>query len=314
MKILCPRPDSFSPEGLDYVSSKLDLTARYMTQAELEDVANLYDAILTRFELNINRSILSADKLSFVICPTTGLDHIDLAAAAEFGVKIYHLRGQRQFLDTITGTAEHALGLIICLMRHIPEAYNSVLSGSWSQEVYRGIELSNKTIGIVGLGRLGSQLAQVCMALRMNVVSYDPYIDIFPEDIQKCESLEALLSISDIVSLHIPLNTHTVNLIDEKELSLMKQDSVLINTSRGKIINSSALLSALKEKTIKGAALDVLENEDQVRDGVPSPLIQYARDNRNLLITPHIGGSTFDSVRKTDLFVLEAFLNDLGHA
>lgn len=310
MKVLCPRPDSFSSEGLHYASSYLDLTAQFMTQDELEASAPFYDAILTRFELNINRKILSAPKLTYVICPTTGLDHIDLVAAAEFGVKTYHLKGQRQFLDSITGTAEHTLGLILCLLRSIPAAHNSVLNGSWSQEVFRGTELSNKTIGIVGSGRLGAHLAHVCLALRMEVITYDPYVYNLPEGIQRCESLEALLQASDIVSLHIPLNSDTHHLIDTHELSLMRPDSVLINTSRGGIVNSSSLLRALKLKHIKGAALDVLENEDQVRSGIPSPLIEYARNNSNLIITPHIGGSTFDSVRKTDFFVLDAFLKD----
>jgi D-3-phosphoglycerate dehydrogenase len=245
-----------------------------------------------------------------VLSPTTGLDHIDFDAAKNHNVDIFHLKGQKKFLNSISGTAEHTIALMLALLRKIPSSFEAFKTGQWEQGSFRGREVSGKTLGIVGYGRLGKKVARIGLAFGMKIAVYDPYIDSFPKNTISYKSFFNLLPEIDILSIHVPLLVETKHLIGLREIELMKPGSILINTSRGDVVSTQALIKALQSGHLAGAALDVIDREHCIeKEG--HPLIAFAKDNDNLLVTPHIGGSTYESVEKTDLFILKRFFQSI---
>lgn len=312
-RLLCPEPANFSPKGLEMAASNTDLVAIHLDQAAFEAAAPEFDAVLIRFNTRIRSQLLEkAPRLRSILSPTTGLDHIDINAASHLGVEVFHLKNEKLFLDSISATSELAMGLILSAIRHIPAAFESVRIGRWDGAPFRGTELSGKILGIVGCGRLGTKLARMGLAFQMKVVTYDKGFSPIPDGVERATSLRELLPTADVLSIHVPLTAENVHMFGETEFSLLKKSCVLVNTSRGAIIDSAALLSALKNKKIAAAALDVLEDEGSIVAGHHNSLIQYAKDHDNLLITPHIGGLTKESVEKTDLYILNRFLSSLS--
>jgi len=310
-RILCPEPSSFSAAGLDFARLYASVSSREMGQKEFEREASAYDVVLVRFNTLVGEEVMQGGHLKAVLSPTTGLDHIDLDAARRHKVRVYHLRGQTKFLKKVSATAELTVALILAIERHLPQAFEAVKRCCWHPGPFRGREVSGKTLGVIGCGRLGSKVARVSLALGMRVVVFDPHIQRLPAGVERAPSLHHLLEHSDVITLHVPLGPETRHMIGRQELDRLKAGAVLINTSRGAIVDSQALLVALKAKKLSAAALDVIEDEDLVVQGRHS-LIDYARDHDNLLITPHIGGATFESVEKTDLFILSRYFKDQG--
>ena len=254
---------------------------------------------------------MKGGRLKAILSPTTGIDHIDMDYVKARGIKVYHLRDQKKFLKTISSTAELTIGLMLSMYRNIPNAVSSVAEGNWSAALFCGKELSGKVFGIIGCGRLGSKVAKVAIALGMKVIAHDPYKLKLPAGVARVDSLDSLLAVSDIISLHIPLNAKTNHLIGSREISLMKLGALIINTSRGSLIDSLPLLDSLKAKNIS-AALDVVEDENEVLAGKSNILIEYARNNSNLIITPHMGGATYEGIQKTDENILKRYFKDQG--
>ena len=306
--MLCPEPESFSKKGLEFAGQNFDLTATPLTQQQFENLAPDYDVLLVRFNTKVGESILGINsKIKAILSPTTGLDHIDLKATKRHRVRVHHLQGKKKFLKEISGTAELTVALMLSVLRKLPQSFEAVKSGVWEQGPYRGNEVSGKTLGVVGCGRLGSKVSRVGVALGMDVISYDPYITRFPSGVKAKKSLTGLLSEADIITMHLPLLPETRHMIASIEIDQMKDGVVVVNTSRGSIIATQPLLEGLKSGKIAAAALDVLEGEHEIGSS-GHPLIQYASTHKNLMITPHIGGATFESVEKTDLFILKNFL------
>ena len=314
-RILCPEPDSFSSSGLALAASRTDLVATRMTQSEFEEAVSDFDAALVRFNTRIRADLLhKAPRLRAILSPTTGLDHIDMAAAQRLGVSVFHLRGQKRFLKTVSATAELTVALMLAAMRKLPAAVDATREGQWDPAPFRGREVAAKVLGIVGCGRLGSKVARVGVALGMQVRVYDPQVSRLPAGVTAVATLQQLLAEADVLSLHVPLTPGTVHMIGATELGSMKQASVLVNTSRGAIVETAALLDALQSGWLAAAAVDVLEDEEKILRGLAHPLIEYARAHDNLLITPHIGGATYESVEKTDAFILNRYFKDQGLA
>ena len=167
----------------------------------------------------------------------------------------------------------------------------------WEREQFRGRELFGKTVGIVGMGRLGRIVAGYFQAFGMKVIGYDTDLRDFPEDIDRTDDIHRLLSRSDVVSLHVPYSPATRHMLGDIELRHMRPDAILLNTSRGGVVDEAALAEAIAEKRISGAAVDVLDNRFR------SPLIELSRSTDRVLITPHIGGNTQESCAKTDVFL-----------
>jgi D-3-phosphoglycerate dehydrogenase len=312
IRLLCPDPESFSPEGLIYAKQYSNLTAVKLTQREFDDAAHRFDAVLVRFNTRVGENILRGRCIKAVLSPTTGLDHIDIEAAKNNNVKIYHLKNQKQFLRKITATAELTIGLMIAASRKISPAFQSVKNGNWRCDLFRGVELSGKTVGVVGCGRLGEKVAKICLALEMNVIVFDPYVKILPAGVTRITKLHKLIQNSDVITFHVPLTPETTHMIGARELNMARCGAILINTSRGAVLNQDALLAALVSKKIGAVGLDVIENEHLFERDKVNKLIEYSLVHDNIIITPHIGGATFDSVKKTDMFVLQQFFKDTG--
>lgn len=303
-RVLIAEPDRFSPRAVEILRQAAEVELREVSGNDLRDAFSRHDAIWIRLGRLVDASTLGPQpRCRILVAGVTGLDHIDLAACAERGVRVLSLKGETEFLRDVRATAELAVGLVLALIRRIPAAAAHVRAGGWDRGLFRGHELFGKTAGIVGMGRLGTQVAHVLAAFGMRVLGYDPRPD-FPEGLgERCGTLEELLARSDVVSLHVPYGPQTRRLIGRSELQAMKSTAVLVNTSRGGVIDEAALLEALSSGRLGGAALDVLEGEPAI--DATHPVIRALASHDNLLVVPHLGGCTAESLDKTEVFLAE---------
>lgn len=300
-KILIAELEDFSKEALILISTlgQVDLIPIQATQ--LGWAFSQYDVFWFRLGFRISADLLNRPdrRTNIIVCPVTGLDHIDIQTCRELGIKVISLKGENEFLKSVRATAELTLGLTLALLRKIPQAFQSTVAGDWNRDGFRGSEILGKTIGIIGMGRLGNIVADYFMALGAIVVAFD-HKDFQKEGIEPADSLKDLLQRADIVSIHVSYDSISHHLLNQENLKHIKKGSILINTSRGGVVDEAALIEALDSGQLAGAALDVIENEHAHHD---NPLIAYARKHDNLLITPHIGGNTVESFVKTEVFV-----------
>ncbi len=312
MKILCAVHD-FSPEGKAFLAEAGEVDYAEMTQEELVARVGEYDALFVRIGLEVNKEVLEAGvKLKAIATATTGLNHIDLEAARERGIPILSLREESAFLDTITSTAELAFGMMIDLMRYTPWAFDAIKRYEFDLEAFRGRSLYGKTLGIIGLGRLGRIIARGAEGWRMKVQFVDPNVtaDEFPEYAKV--DLDTLLATSDVVTIHVHLKEDTEGLMNAGMLAKMKKGSCLINTSRGEIVDELAVRDALASGQLGGYATDVLANELQLlKEFCDHPLVEYAQTHDNCIIVPHTGGLTHDSRIGTDVFMAQKLAKHL---
>ena len=303
MIVLNAEPTGYSAKAIESWKHK-----GYIYQAsswkEIETAGSFEDVniLIVRLAKKIDRSILNKfPNLTHLITATTGLDHIDLESVDDSGIKLVSLRGHDDFLQTIPSTAEFTWALLLALIRNIPAANEHVKQGLWDRDKFRGYQLKGKQLGIIGLGRTGKKIANYALAFDMKIQYFDPYVN--DRAFQKTDQLEKLLSSSDIISLHVHLNDETHQLIGEHNISLIKNDCLIINTSRGNILDEEAIVKALVSKKIKGIATDVLSTE--LDDIKASPLWQAQQKNENIIITPHIGGASCDAMWACEEFVVE---------
>jgi D-3-phosphoglycerate dehydrogenase len=241
-------------------------------------------------------------RLKAIVTNATGTDHIDMQAAAEHGVRVISLKGETEFLESISATAELTWGLLLSLTRRIPGAIQHVREGGWERERFVGRDLAGKKLGILGLGRLGRKVARYGLVFDMEVGSYDVDPSRSMDGIKRFETAEDLFAWAEVLSIHIPLNESTHHFVGQDLLKRMPKGALLLNTSRGAVLDDSALLACLEGGQLGGAALDVLEGELERGGLVNNPLIIYSRTNSTTLITPHIGGASTDSWKKTEVF------------
>jgi D-3-phosphoglycerate dehydrogenase len=251
------------------------------------------DAYFASMHVRISAELIEqAPGLRVIATPSTGLDHIDLRAAHERRITILSLKDDRELLDCITSTAELTWGLILACTRRLPEAIDASRRGEWARDAVRGHQIAYRTLGILGCGRLGAMVAEYAQAFRMKVLGCDVR-DVELPGVERV-SFDRLFVESDIVTVHIHLSNETRKLINRDVLARMKPGSILINTSRGAIIEESALIDSLENGPLAAAGLDVVEGEWR-DDLVRHPLIAYARSHGNLVITPHVGGVTYEA-------------------
>lgn len=273
----------------------------------LKKVLEEVDVFWFRLGYKIDNQVLSeASSCKFLVTPVTGLDHIDQSLCNKLGITIISLKGEFEFLKEVRATAEHTISLALSLLRKTTQAVNHAHSGKWNRDLFRGNELYKKRVGIIGLGRLGKIVAALFQAFGCDVSYYDRDSSIKHPPFKQHNSLEDCILENDIVSVHVDYSTQSHHLFDKKTLSHFNNKKWLINTSRGGIIDEEALLDCLMENKIAGVALDVLQGEPAVKD---HPIISYARENENLILTPHIGGCTYESFEKTEAFILNKLLN-----
>jgi D-3-phosphoglycerate dehydrogenase len=292
------------------------VAAKEMSRSQLLQELDRYDVLIVRLAHQIDREIIEAGRrLRVIVTATTGLDHIDIEYARQCGITVLSLRGETEFLRDVQATAEHTWALLLGLLRNIVPASIAARRGNWDRDMFRGRELNGKRLGIVGLGRLGEKVARYGLVFGMVVRAFDPFVQEWVDGVRRDPTLADLLRKSDILSLHVPLNAETQGLIGAAELALLPPGAVLVNTSRGQLIDESALIKALTHKYLLGAALDVIAQERDNENRQKSPLLDYAESHDNLLITPHIGGATYESMAKTEIFMahkLKKFLLKIG--
>ncbi len=306
MKILVS--DKLANEGLDILRAvkefQVDLKPG-MTPAELKAIIKDYDALIVRSETKVTAEILeAADKLKVIGRAGVGLDNIDLPAATKKGVVAMNTPA-----GNTTSTAEHTLSLILALSRNIAQAASSMKAGKWDRSKFSGVELYGKTLGIIGLGRIGATVAGFAKAFGMKVFAFDPFLskDVAAKMGIEIVEFEKLIKESDYITVHIPKTPETTDIISEKEFTLMKKSVRVLNCARGGIINEKALIKALEEKRIAGCALDVFEVEPLPVD---SPLLKFD----NCIMTPHLGASTSEAQVNVAIEIAETVKNALlGH-
>ena len=315
IRILNAEPMNYHDEPRQVLQALGKVDERQLSRAEFIRCLPEYDVLIVRLGFQVDREVIDAGpNLKAIVTATTGLDHIDVAYAEQCGIKVLSLRGETDFLRSIPATAEHTWALLLALARRIPWAFHSVLNGEWDRDAFRGHDLRGRRLGIVGLGRVGQKVARYGLAFGMQVHAHDPNpTDAIP-DVIMCATLSDLLRQSDVLSLHVPFNSTTEKLIGSPELALLPPGAVIVNTARGAVLDEAALLDALQSGTLSGAALDVLTDERIQRSDTSERLLAYARTHDRLLITPHVGGATEESMCATELFMAEKLKQFLkGH-
>ena len=267
----------------------------YMDDPSSEKVISIingYDAIFTnpnKSKVFIGKEILDAAKNLKVICTaSTGTNHIDKPYAAELGLTILSLTEERKVINRISSTAELAFSLTLASLRHVVKGHKAVLEGEWDYEKYIGRQMNCITIGSIGYGRLGSMYSKYCKAFDSRVLVYDPYKTVKDQGIEQVDNLEYLLKESDVIAIHVHVTKETIEMINKSCFDLMKKDVVLVNTSRGDMVNEVDLVNFLQSNPNSRVATDVLA--DEIKNRMSSPLLKYALESEQVIITPHIGG------------------------
>lgn len=268
------------------------------------------EVIIVRLSKKIDKKILSCfENLKYIISATTGLDHIDLKETSNRGIKVFSLKNETNFLKTIPSTAEHTWALLLSLARKIPEASNDVRLGNWKRDNFRGVQLKNKSLGIIGLGRVGNQVASFAKIFQMKVNYFDPYVTT-KKRYNKFTNVEELLAQSDFISVHIHLNEKNFNFINKSRLSHVKKGTYFINTSRGNVWNENEVVELYKKGIIAGIATDVIT--DEMGKEIKSPILNlHKKLKKNIIVTPHIAGATYEAMWDCEKFIADLFLKSL---
>jgi D-3-phosphoglycerate dehydrogenase len=300
--VLIAEPRDFSSRARRILEAVADVRLEAVDDRNLSRGFEAYDVVWVRLARRITSELIGPRPRCRVLATaTTGLDHVDLEACGRLGIRVVSLRGETEFLKSVRATAEHTLALTLAVLRRIPAAHASVIAGHWDRDRFRGAELFEKTVGIAGVGRLGSLIAGYFRALGAEVIGYDPRPD-YPHDAAaRVATLDELLARSDVVCLCVSYDASTRRLIGPAEFAAMRSGAVLVNTSRGGVIDEQALLKALESGKLAGAALDVLDGEPLIDD--VHPVVQYAGSHDNVVLTPHLGGNTSESLDKTEAFL-----------
>ena len=302
LKLYIAERNDFSNEVFQELETRFEILD-FKENISIKEILKQVDIFWFRLAHKLDSTVLDkSTKCKYLLTPVTGIDHIDEKLCNELGIQIICLRGEVDFLKNVRATAEHTIALTLALLRKIHPAVSDVQSGNWNRDNFRGYELYEKKVGILGYGRLGKIVARYFHAFDCEISYFDIEEKIGDTFCVRLNTIESLFENNDIISLHIPLNEKTIGIINKDLLQKMKVNSILVNTSRGAIINEIDLLEVLKFKSIKGAALDVLDGEPNIQN---SELVKYSKSNSNLIITPHIGGNTYESFAKTEKFLAD---------
>jgi lactate dehydrogenase-like 2-hydroxyacid dehydrogenase len=315
-KILYYEILQYQPEVLKLINDNFQIESLPDPNHDNDKVLQNADVVMAPLGFNFDRGKIDrCPNLKIIASSTLRVPHVDVEYAHSKGIKVCHLGNQKKLLETITSTAELTWGLIIALTRRIPWAHKTVCDGEWRGRSFGSRTqrmLSAMSLGIVGLGRLGSLVASYGRAFGMKVYYYSPSSR--SHTYKRCQSLSELASCSDIVSVHAHLKPDTEKLISREFIQAMKTGTFIVNTSRGELIDESALLDALVSGHLGGAALDVLAGEynPDFKSGLrDSPLVKYAKTHDNLILTPHYGGATLDAWIKTQYEIIRLIMKAL---
>lgn len=284
MKVLVADP--VGDEGIEILSSVAEVDIKTgLEPEELISVIGDYDALVVRSQTQVTARVIEAGKkLQIIARAGVGVDNIDIDEATRRGIVVVNTP-----TGNTTAAAEHTIALMFALARHIAQANTMLKSGKWQRNNFMGVELRNKVLGIIGLGNVGSEVARRARGLEMKLIAYDPFV---PEDYARnfqveLTTLKSLLKEADFITIHVPLTASTKQIIGSKELALVKPTVRIINTARGGLIDEKALVKAVKEGRVAGAAVDVFSEEPCTSS------ILFEEDN--IIVTPHLGASTAEA-------------------
>jgi D-3-phosphoglycerate dehydrogenase len=295
--------DPVSAEGIALLRAVGEVDVRTgLAQDELIAAIPAYDALVVRSETKVTRPVIEAGvRLQAIGRAGVGVDNIDLEAATERGVIVVNAPQG----NTIAAT-EHTIALLLALARHVAQADASLRAGRWDRKSYVGTELRGKTLGVIGLGKIGTEVARRAIGLEMNVIGYDPFV---PDERARALGIEpvdfdAVITRSDFITVHVPLTAGNAGLIGAEEMARMKTGVRLINVARGGIIDEAALAEAVRSGRVAGAALDVFTNEP-VTD-------RSLLEDPRIIVTPHLGASTAEAQERVALDVAEQIVDILS--
>jgi D-3-phosphoglycerate dehydrogenase len=297
--------DPISDMGIQQLVEADDVTVDKQTglsEEELIRVIGEYDALLVRSQTRVTEKVLEAGKrLKVVGRAGVGVDNIDLEAATNRGIIVINAPDG----NTIT-TCEHTFAMMMALARHIPQAYMKTVNGEWDRKSFIGVELRNKTLGVLGMGRIGSEVAKRAKAFGMNVIGYDPFLS--EERAEKLGirlgSVDDILVQADFITVHTPLTPETRHMISRPQFQKMKPGMRIVNCARGGIIDEAALIEAIEQGIVAGAAFDVFEEEPPAPD---HPFLNHPK----IIVTPHLGASTIEAQENVAIDVSEQVLHIL---
>ncbi len=299
MKVLIA--DAINEKGIENLKEVAEVVVdTSITPEELADTIHEYDGIIVRSRTKLTADLIrKAENMKIIARAGVGVDNIDLDAATEKGIMVVNSPE-----STSVTVAEHTMGLILSMARKISIADKSVKEGKWEKKKFMGVELRNKTLGVIGMGRIGSQVVNRCKAFGMEAMAYDPYL---PEEVAKqmgveLTTLEKVLENSDFITIHVPLTPETKHSISTEQFELMKDTAYIVNCARGGIVDEDALYDALVNNKIGGAALDVYEEEPPAGD---SKLFELD----NIVLTPHIAASTKEAQRDAAIIVADEIID-----
>ncbi len=307
MKILIiDKVNSFLPKALKNYGFKVNDFQKIKPKEAIKILPE-YDGIILRSKIKLNAELLSKCKnLKFIARVGAGMEAIDTDTAENLGIRLINApEGNRD------AVGEHTVGLILSLFHKICEANNQIGKGRWDREAARGIELSGKTVGIIGYGNMGSAFARRISAFGTKVIAYDKYKIAFSDAFVTEVDLQTIFEETDILSIHVPLTDETHFMVNSEFIAKFRKNFYLINTARGKVVKTSDLVEKLKEGKIFGAALDVLEYEKQSFEDLSAEdeNLNYLRNAPNVIMTPHVAGITFESDKKLADVIYRKIIN-----
>ena len=236
--------------------------------------------------------IRKAEKLELMVTATTGSDHIAKSVLEERNIPLYTLKGHTEVLRGITASAEHSWALLMACARKLRGALHHVENGGWDRAIYPGVMFKDKTMGVIGFGRNGSLVAGYANAFGMKVLAFNRSEREFPPYVERV-SLDELLTQADFISVHLSLTDETIGFLSAEKLALLKTGCILVNTSRGEIVDEVSLVRGLSNGHLRAVGVDVLTGEPDI---AANPLYKYATEHDNVIITPHVGGNCPDAV------------------
>jgi D-3-phosphoglycerate dehydrogenase len=293
--------DPIAQDGVDILKREAEVDVRTgLSPEELIAAIPAYHALVVRSETRVTAAVFAAGKLLQAVGRAgVGVDNIDLEAATGRGVVVVNAP-----LGNTISAAEHTIGLMLALARHIPDADASLRGGEWKRAQFAGVEVREKTLGVIGLGNVGAEVARRAKGLDMNVVAYDPFVSAERAQmlgVDLADSVDDLIQLADFISLHTKLTAETRNTIGERELAMMKPTARLINTARGELIDLDALAKAVDSGRLAGAALDVFPQE-------PPDMSLAVLHNPRIIVTPHVGALTVEAQERVAIDVARQIL------
>ncbi|MDP6495059.1 MAG: phosphoglycerate dehydrogenase, partial [Dehalococcoidia bacterium] len=298
--------DPVAPEGVELLRTQGEVDVKLrLDPKDLLSIIGGYDALVVRSETKVTAEVIEAgERLQVVGRAGVGVDNIDLDAATQRGIAVVNAP-----TGNTIAAAEHTIAMMMALARNIPQANESLRRGEWTRSAFTGIEVRNRVLGVIGLGKVGTEVARRAMGLQMRALGYDPFVSQEQANLLGIElaSLARIFQESDFICLHTPLTESTRGLIGEKEIATMKPTVRILNIARGELVDEDALFKAVEEGRVAGAALDVFSKEPPV----DSPLLM----NGKIIVTPHLGASTEEAQTEVAREVAEQVIAVLqGHS